>query len=409
MLQGVNTLSRLALPLTLLLWVTAVAAQNPAPIRVGILHSSTGTMAISETALRDTMLMLIEEQNARGGLLGRPLEPVHYDPRSNWQLYAQQARRLLTLDKVAAIFGCWTSASRKAVLPVVEDLDGLLFYPVQYEGQESSDNIIYTGATPNQQAIPAVDYLREVRGVERWILAGTDYIYPRTTNRILAAYLASHGVAREDILLHYTPFGFQDWSEPVSRFTRYAFQGKKTAIVSTVNGDANVGLYSELQVQGVSASDLPVMAFSVGEQELSAMDAAGLQGHLAAWNYFMSLDSAQNKHFIEQWRRYTNDPHAVTNDPMEAHLVAFRLWVRAVEVAGTVDVAAVRQAITGLQVKNLSGSMVRVHENNHIDKPAMVAEIVEDGKLQIIWNSHGLIAPQAWSEHISGRGTTGHE
>ncbi len=385
--------------LLLVLWT--LTAQSQDNIRIGVLHSASGTMAISETVLRDTMLMLIEEQNARGGVLGRQLEPVLYDPRSNWQLYAQQARRMIELDKVAVIFGCWTSVSRKAVLPIVEKSDGLLFYPVQYEGQESSKNIIYTGATPNQQALPAVDYLRESRGIKRWILVGTDYVYPRTTNRILAAYLASLGVAGEDILLHYSPFGFQDWHEPVARFRRYASEGKKTAIVSTVNGDANIGFYRELQSQGVSASELPVVAFSVGEQELAAMESSGLEGHLAAWNYFMAVDTPANKEFIAQWRRYTGDRHAVTNDPMEAHLLGFRLWVQAVEAAGTAQAAAVRNTITGMQTQSLGGAVVTVWGNNHIDKPAMVAEIVAGGKLRPIWKSPAPIPPQPWSNYIA--------
>lgn len=398
-IPAIKSLLRFHLFVALLLIVCP--AQSGEAVRVGILHSSSGTMAISETALRDTMLMLIEQQNARGGVLGRPLEAVVYNPDSNWQLYAQHARQMIELDQVAVIFGCWTSASRKAVLPVVEEQDSLLFYPVQYEGQESSKNIVYVGATPNQQALPAIDYLREHRGIERWILAGTDYVYPRTTNRILAAYLADLGVPKEDVLLHYSPFGYQDWREPVARFRRFAAAGGKTAIVSTLNGDANIGFYRALQAQGVAASELPVLAFSVGEQELSGIDSVGLEGHLAAWNYFMRLDTPANKAFIEGWREYTGLADAVTNDPMEAHLLGFSLWVQAVEAAGTVEAPAVREALLGMQVWSLGGAELTVRDNNHMDKQAIVAEITADGGLSPIWKSPGVISPLPWSPYLA--------
>src|SRR6186713_1338563 len=292
-------------------------------IKVGVLHSLSGTMAISETTLKDTVLMLIAEQNKKGGLLGRKLEAVVVDPASNWPLFAEKAQQLLEKDKVAAVFGCWTSVSRKSVLPVFEKNNGLLFYPVQYEGEESSKNVIYTGAAPNQQAIPAVDYLMKDLAVKRWVLEGTDYVYPRTTNKILEAYLKSKGVAAADIMINYTPFGHSDWQTRVAAIKRFGAAGKKTAIVSTINGDANVPFYKELGNQKVSAEDIPVVAFSVGEEELSGLDAKPLVGHLAAWNYFMSSESAANKEFIAKWKAYIKNPKRVTNDPMEATYIGF--------------------------------------------------------------------------------------
>jgi urea transport system substrate-binding protein len=305
-------------------------------IKVGVLHSLSGTMAISETTLKDTVLMLVEEQNEKGGLLGKKLEAVVVDPASDWPLFAEKARELLEKDKVAAVFGCWTSVSRKSVLPVFEELNGILFYPVQYEGEESSRNVFYTGAAPNQQAIPAVDYLKDELGVERWVLAGTDYVYPRTTNKILEAYLKQNGVAEEDIMINYTPFGHSDWQSIVADIKKFGSEGKKTAVVSTINGDANVPFYKELGNQGISAEDIPVVAFSVGEEELSGIDTKPLVGHLAAWNYFMSVDTKANDAFIETWHAFIGDER-VTNDPMEAHKIGFDLWVKAVEKAGTTD------------------------------------------------------------------------
>ena len=299
-----------------LLTVASGTVRAEDTIKVGVLHSLSGTMAISETTLKDTMLMLIDEQNKKGGLLGKKLEAVVVDPASNWPLFAEKARELITKDKVAAIFGCWTSVSRKSVLPVIEELNGLLFYPVQYEGEESSKNVFYTGAAPNQQAIPAVDYLMNDLKVKRWVLAGTDYVYPRTTNKILEAYLKSKGVAKKDILINYTPFGHSDWQSIVADIKKFGSTGKKTAVVSTINGDANIPFYKELGNQGISAEKIPVIAFSVGEEELSGMDTKPLVGHLAAWNYFMSVDSTKNAAFIDKWHEYTKNPKRVTNDPM---------------------------------------------------------------------------------------------
>ncbi len=371
-------------------------------IKVGVLHSLSGTMAISETTLKDTMLMLIDEQNQRGGLLGKKLEAVVVDPASDWPLFAEKARELVQKDQVAAVFGCWTSVSRKSVLPVFEELDSLLFYPVQYEGEESSRNVFYTGAAPNQQAIPAVDYLMNEVGVERWVLAGTDYVYPRTTNKILEAYLQAKGVGDEDIMVNYTPFGHSDWQSIVSEIKKFGAAGKKTAVVSTINGDANVPFYKELGNQGVSAEDIPVVAFSVGEEELSGLDTEPLVGHLAAWNYFMSVESDANEEFIEAWHGFIGDEDRVTNDPMEAHYIGFNMWVKAVEKAGTTDSAAVREAIVGVTVPNLSGGFSAMMPNHHITKPVLIGEIQDDGQFEIVWETPGLVVGDAWSDYLEG-------
>ena len=390
----------LATGLTAGLGLSAVA-QAADTIKVGILHSLSGTMAISETTLKDTMLMLIAEQNKKGGLLGKQLEAVVVDPASNWPLFAEKARELLTKDKVAAVFGCWTSVSRKSVLPVFEELNGLLFYPVQYEGEESSKNVFYTGAAPNQQAIPAVDYLMD-QGVQRWVLAGTDYVYPRTTNKVLEAYLKGKGVAQEDILINYTPFGHSDWQSIVADIKKFGSAGKKTAVVSTINGDANVPFYKELGNQGVSAENIPVVAFSVGEEELSGIDTKPLVGHLAAWNYFMSVDAPANAAFIKQWHAFTKDPKRVTNDPMEAHYIGFNLWVKAVEKAGTTDPDKVIAAMIGLETPNLTGGVAKMLPNHHITKPVLIGEIQDDGQFSVVWETAGLVPGDAWSDFLDG-------
>jgi urea transport system substrate-binding protein len=384
----------------------AVAISNIAlaadTIKVGVLHSLSGTMAISETTLKDTMLMLIDEQNKKGGLLGMKLEPVVVDPASNWPLYAEKARELIEKDKVAAIFGSWTSVSRKSVLPVIEELNSVFFYPVQYEGEESSKNVFYTGAAPNQQAIPAVDYLINDLGIERWVLAGTDYVYPRTTNKILEAYLKAKGVAPEDIMVNYTPFGHSDWQSIVSDISKFGSKGKKTGVVSTINGDANVPFYKELGAQGISSADIPVIAFSVGEEELSGIDTAPLVGHLAAWNYFMSVDSEANESFIESWHAFIKDEDRVTNDPMEAHYIGFNMWVKAVEKAGTTDSQAVQDAIIGVSVPNLTGGLSAMMPNHHISKPVLIGEIQDDGQFEVVSSTSGLVVGDAWSDYLEG-------
>lgn len=384
--------------------VTAISGPTFAAdtIKVGVLHSLSGTMAISETTLKDTMLMLIEDQNKKGGVLGRQLEAVVVDPASNWPLFAEKARGLIEKDNVDVIFGSWTSVSRKSVLPVIEELNSVFFYPVQYEGEESSKNVFYTGAAPNQQAIPAVDYLMNDIGVERWVLAGTDYVYPRTTNKILKAYLKAKGVADADIMINYTPFGHSDWQTIVSDIKSFGSEGKQTAVVSTINGDANVPFYKELGNQDVDASDIPVIAFSVGEEELSGLDTTPLVGHLAAWNYFMSVDAESNYEFIDKWTAFIGDDKRVTNDPMEAHYIGFNMWVKAVEKAGSADPEAVQEAIIGITTPNLSGGVSAMMPNHHITKPVLIGEIQADGQFDIIWETAGLVAGDAWSDFLPG-------
>jgi len=382
--------------------ISSLPARAEDTIKVGVLHSLSGTMAISETTLKDTMLFLIDEQNKKGGLLGKKLEAVVVDPASDWPLFAEKARELVEKDKVAAVFGCWTSVSRKSVLPVFEELNNLLFYPVQYEGEESQRNVFYTGAAPNQQAIPAVDYLMSEEGgsVKRWVLAGTDYVYPRTTNKILEAYLQSKGVAPEDIMINYTPFGHSDWQTIVSDIKKFGSAGKKTAVVSTINGDANVPFYKELGNQGIKAEDIPVVAFSVGEEELAGLDTAPLVGHLTAWNYFQSVDTPENADFIAKWKEYTKNPKRVTNDPMEAHVIGFNMWVKAVEKAGTTDPDAVIDAIVGVSVPNLSGGYSTMMPNHHITKPVLIGEIQADGQMETVWQTSGLVVGDEWSDYL---------
>ena len=393
------TLGLIAASLVTATALTPARAQEDT-IKVGILHSLSGTMAISETTLKDVMLMLIEEQNKKGGVLGKKLEAVVVDPASDWPLFAEKARELIEKDKVAAVFGCWTSVSRKSVLPVFEELDSILFYPVQYEGEESQRNVFYTGAAPNQQAIPAVDYLMNEEGVERWVLAGTDYVYPRTTNKILEAYLKAKGVAEEDIMINYTPFGHSDWQTIVSDIKAFGSAGKKTAVVSTINGDANVPFYKELGNQGIKAEDIPVVAFSVGEEELAGLDTAPLVGHLAAWNYFMSSDAPANAEFIDTWHAFIGNDKRVTNDPMEAHYIGFNMWVKAVEKAGTTDADAVIDALPGTEAPNLTGGTSVMLPNHHITKPVLVGEIQDDGQFETVWETEGLVPGDAWSDYL---------
>ncbi|RST86343.1 urea ABC transporter substrate-binding protein [Aquibium carbonis] len=382
------------------LMMAGAATAQEDTIKVGILHSLSGTMAISETTLKDVMLMLVEQQNAKGGLLGKKLEAVVVDPASDWPLFAEKARELISVNGVSAVFGCWTSVSRKSVLPVFEELNSILFYPVQYEGEESQRNVFYTGAAPNQQAIPAVDYLMNEEGVERWVLAGTDYVYPRTTNKILEAYLESKGVAAEDIMINYTPFGHSDWQTIVSDIKTFGSAGKKTAVVSTINGDANVPFYKELGNQGVKAEDIPVVAFSVGEEELAGLDTAPLVGHLTAWNYFQSVDTPENAEFIAAWKEFTKNPDRVTNDPMEAHYIGFNMWVKAVEKAGTTDSDAVIDAMIGVSVPNLTGGYSAMMPNHHITKPVLIGEIQADGQMETVWETTGLVVGDEWSDYL---------
>ncbi|TNC08874.1 urea ABC transporter substrate-binding protein [Methylobacterium terricola] len=384
--------------------LTTTVASAQETIKVGILHSLSGTMAISETTLKDVMLMLIDEQNKKGGVLGKKLEAVVVDPASNWPLFAEKARELIAKDKVAAVFGCWTSVSRKSVLPVFKELNNILFYPVQYEGEESERNVFYTGAAPNQQAIPAVDYLMSEDGgsVKRWVLEGTDYVYPRTTNKILEAYLKYKGVKDEDIMINYTPFGFSDWQTEVSKIKAFGSAGKKTAVVSTVNGDANVPFYKELGNQGIKATDIPVMAFSVGEEELAGIDTKPLVGHLAAWNYFESVKTPENEAFIKKWQEFKKNPKAVTNDPMEASYIGFNMWVKAVEKAGTTNPDKVIDALPGTEQANLTGGTAKMLPNHHITKPVFIGEIEANGQFDVVWKTKELIPGEAWSKQLEG-------
>ena len=394
-----KSLAKISLALSLA--CASVSSYAEDTIKIGVLHSLSGTMAISETTLKDTVQMLVDEQNKKGGVLGKKIEAVVVDPASNWPLFAEKTRELISKDKVSAIFGCWTSVSRKSVLPVVEELNGILFYPVQYEGEESSKNVFYTGAAPNQQAIPAVDYLLK-QGVKRWALVGTDYVYPRTANKILEAYLKSKGFKDEDIMISYTPFGHSDWQSIVSDIKKFGTAGKKTAVVSTINGDANVPFYKELSNQGISAKAIPVVAFSVGEEELSGIDTKPLVGHLAAWNYFESVDSDANDEFIEEWHKYTGDEKRVTNDPMEATYIGFNMWVKAVEKAGTTESNAVQDALIGVTVPNLSGSYATMMPNHHITKPVLIGEIQEDGQFQVVDETPTTVVADEWSDYLPG-------
>jgi urea transport system substrate-binding protein len=391
----------ISLVLMLLLLGIPTARAGEEVIKIGILHSLSGTMAISEAVLKDTVLMLIDDQNKKGGLLGRKLEPVIVDPASDWDMFAQKARELLADEKVAVVFGCWTSASRKSVLPIFEQLNGLLFYPVQYEGEESSRNIFYTGAAPNQQAIPAVRYLMSKEGgeVRRWVLLGTDYVYPRTTNRILSAYLSAQGVSPDDIMTIYTPFGRSEWREIVEKVKAFGSEGHKTAVISTINGDANKYFYRELVAQHVDANAIPVMAFSVGERELLAVGTVPV-GHLAAWNYFYTINSPENKAFVKMWADFNGQRDKITNDPMEATFIGFRMWAQAVVQAGTIDVNAVQQAMYGQRLKAPSGFEVVMNTNHHLSKPVMIGRVNPSGTFDVVWQSINPVRADAWSRYI---------
>ena len=387
-------------------------AQAADTIKVGVLHSLSGTMAISETVLKDTVLMAIDEINAKGGVLGKKLEPVVVDPASNWPLFAEKAKQLLTQDKVAVTFGCWTSVSRKSVLPVYKENNGLLFYPVQYEGEELEKNVFYTGAAPNQQAIPAVEYLMSKDGgsAKRFVLLGTDYVYPRTTNKILRAFLKSKGVADADILEEYTPFGHADYQTIIAKIKKFSSEGKKTAVVSTINGDSNVPFYKELGNQGLKAKDVPVVAFSVGEEELRGVDTKPLVGHLAAWNYFMSIKNPTNADFIKKWSAYAKAKNIaghkdkpLTNDPMEATYIGINMWAQAVKKAGTTDVNKVIAAMAGQTFPAPGGFMSKMDEkNHHLHKPVFIGEVKADGQFKVVWKTPGPVKAQPWSPYIPG-------
>ena len=403
-----KTLTAATLALTTLGLSSVAFAQGT--IKVGILHSLSGTMAISETVLKDVALMAIDEINAKGGVLGKKLEPVVVDPASNWPLFAEKAKQLISQDKVAAVFGCWTSVSRKSVLPVFESSNALLFYPVQYEGEELSKNVFYTGAAPNQQAIPAVEYLMSKDGgsAKRFVLLGTDYVYPRTTNKILRAFLKAKGIADADIMEEYTPFGHSDYQTIIAKIKKFAGEGKKTAVVSTINGDSNVPFYKELGNQGLKATDVPVVAFSVGEEELRGVDTKPLVGHLAAWNYFMSLKNPANAEFVSKWTAYAkakNIPghkdRPLTNDPMEATYIGIHMWAQAAAKAKTTDVDKVRTAMYGQTFKAPGGFVSTMDkENHHLHKPVFIGEVKADGQFNVVWKTKGPVVADPWSDYI---------
>ncbi|MET3069941.1 urea ABC transporter substrate-binding protein [Herbaspirillum seropedicae] len=389
-------------------WLPSAFAADT--IKVGILHSLSGTMAISETSLKDVALMTIDEINAAGGVMGKKLEPVVVDPASNWPLFAEKARQLISQDKVSVVFGCWTSVSRKSVLPVFKELNSLLFYPVQYEGEELEKNVFYTGAAPNQQAIPAVEYLmsKEGGGAKRFVLLGTDYVYPRTTNKILRAFLHSKGVKDSDIDEVYTPFGHSDYQTIVANIKKFS-AGGKTAVISTINGDSNVPFYKELGNAGLKATDVPVVAFSVGEEELRGVDTKPLVGHLAAWNYFESVKNPVNTAFIKKWKEYAkakNLPNAdtvVTNDPMEATYVGIHMWAQAVEKAKSTDTDKVIAAMGGQTYKAPSGYTLEMDKtNHHLHKPVMIGEIKADGQFNVVYKTKTTIRAQPLSPYIPG-------
>ena len=394
-----------------LVMAPAAAWAEAKVVKVGVLHSLSGTMAISETALKDMALMTFDEINAKGGVMGYKIEAVVVDPASNWPLFAEKARQLITQDKVAVVFGCWTSVSRKSVLPVFEELNGLLFYPVQYEGEELSKNVFYTGAAPNQQAIPAVEYLmsKDGGGAKRFVLLGTDYVYPRTTNKILRAFLHSKGITDADIMEEYTPFGHSDYQTIIAKIKKFASEGKKTAVVSTINGDSNVPFYKELGNQGLKATDVPVVAFSVGEEELRGVDTKPLVGHLAAWNYFMSLKNPVNDAWKKEWAAYAKAkklPTAdkpLTNDPMEATYIGIHMWKQAVEKAKSFDTDKVIAAMAGQSFKAPDGFTIKMDEkNHHLHKPVFIGEVKADGQFNVVWKTPGPVRAQPWSQYIPG-------
>ncbi len=385
---------------------TTKVVETSETIKVGILHSLSGTMAISETSLRDVVLMAIDEINESGGVLGKQLEPVVVDPASDWDLFAEKAKELLTKDKVDVTFGCWTSVSRKSVLPVYEEYKGLLFYPVQYEGQEQSPNIIYTGATPNQQLIPAAEYLMSEDGgsYKKFYLIGTDYVFPRTANKILKNYLLAQGVPSENIIEEYTPFHHQDYQTIVSKIKRFASSGD-ACVLSTINGDSNVPFYKEFANQGLSSTTCPIMAFSVAEDELRAMDTEFLAGHLAAWNYYESIKSTENYKFVEKFKNYCEKKglpggkDRVTDDPIHWSYAGVYLYKAAIEKAQSTDVDKVIEALAGLTL-DAPGGIVQMHESNHhLSKPVLIGEIRADGQFDIISKSEGLVVPEPFSKY----------
>ena len=373
-------------------------------VKVGILHSLSGTMAISETSLKDVVLMAAEEINATGGVLGKQIAPVVVDPASDWDLFAEKARHLITEEEVAVTFGCWTSVSRKSVLPVFEQYNQLLFYPVQYEGEEQSLNVFYTAATPNQQLVPAAEYMMR-EGAKKFYLLGTDYVFPRTANKVLKAFLKSKGVPDENVIEEYTPFHHQDYQTIVGNIKKFA-AGGDACVLSTINGDSNVPFYKEFANQGLTSGDCPIMAFSVAEDELRAMDVPPLVGHLACWNYYQSIDSPSNREFVTNFKKFcakNNLPGGmsrVTDDPIEAAYFGVYVWKAAVEKAQSFDVDKVRQAVYGLEFDAPGGRKQMDVANQHTLKPVYVGEIMASGQFKIVWQSDGLVKPDSYSRFL---------
>jgi urea transport system substrate-binding protein len=395
--RGAGALGLVAMPSLASLGLSGCERSAPPenPIKVGILHSQTGTMAISEISLRDMELMAIEEINASGGLLGRPIEPVIEDTRSRFaDLFPKKAAKLLREDKVAAVFGCWTSVSRKAVLPVFEEHNGLLFYPVQYEGNECSRNVIYTGSAPNQQILPAVDWLMGAVGGarKRFYLLGSDYIYPRTANHIVRKHLEHRG--GEVVGERYTPLGHRDYRETINEIA----WKQPDVVFSTLNGDTNIYFYQELASRGITAEQLPVVATSVGEDELRGLLPADVQGHLAAWSYFQSIDTPANRAFVERFQAEHGEDRVVS-DPMEAAYSQVYLWKFAVEKAGSFDVDRVREAFdSGIEFEAPGGRIKVDPKTHHTYKRFRMGRIRDDRQFDIVYESPAWIQPEPYPQ-----------
>ena len=372
-------------------------------IKIGIMHSLSGTLTASERPLQELLVMMIEQQNARGGLLGRPIEPVIVNPYSDPKAYPSLAKKLIHDDKVAALFGCWSSASRKEVLPIVEKDNALLFYPSQYEGEETSRNIFYTGATPPQQAIPAVNFLRATG--HHPLLPGRHRLHLSAHHQRRAERLSGEPRRDRNVPERYAPVDQTDWRDVVDDIRRFARGGNgasKTAVVATVSGDANVHFFRELANQEVAASEIPVMSLSITEAELPALMRSNVAGNFVAWNYLHAFDTPENRAFIAEWRRFTGKPDAMTNDPMEATWIGFHLWVDAVEAAGTTDVDKVRAALGGRRFTAPSGfSVLMDDKTNHLFKPVMIGRISDDGRILPVSVTEGLVPPEPWSPWLS--------
>ncbi|MFC4600570.1 urea ABC transporter substrate-binding protein [Cohnella hongkongensis] len=364
------------------------AAASEDKVKVGILHSLSGTMSISEVTVKNSELMAIKEINAKGGVLGKQIEAVVEDGASDWPTFAEKARKLLSEDKVATVFGGWTSASRKAMLPVFEELNGLLWYPVQYEGMESSPNIFYTGATTNQQIVPSIDFLLE-QGKKKVFLLGSDYVFPRTANKIIKAQLAASG--GETVAEEYTPLGHTDYTTIIAKIK----EAKPDVVYNTLNGDSNVAFFKQLKDAGITAADLMTVSVSIAEEEVKGIGAEYLAGHLVAWDYFQTTDTPENKVFVENFKKeYGED--SVTSDPMEAGYVAVYLWAAAVEKAGSFEVDKVKEAAKGIEFNAPEGKVTIDGDNQHIYKTVRIGEIKEDGQIVELWNSGGPVKPDPY-------------